>query len=112
MGSLPVEADLGVEKTGNTSLFDLDVGKVAVKVGMFRKLVVILQAFDTSPSRDRIVGWIHEIMVNEEQEGQAEDVRLEDVQTRASNLSLGVKLKEKTASGSMSNQKDKTNEEV
>ncbi|KAL3689706.1 hypothetical protein R1sor_016015 [Riccia sorocarpa] len=42
---------------------DLDVENVAIKLGRFRRTAVVLQALESSPSRDRVVAWIRETMV-------------------------------------------------
>ncbi|KAL3698493.1 hypothetical protein R1sor_012569 [Riccia sorocarpa] len=42
---------------------DLDVENVAKKLGRFRRTAVVLQALESSPSRDRVVAWVRETMV-------------------------------------------------
>ncbi|KAL3686470.1 hypothetical protein R1sor_009044 [Riccia sorocarpa] len=42
---------------------DLDVEKAAKKLGQLQKTAIILQALESSPSRDRVVAWVRETMV-------------------------------------------------
>ncbi|KAL3679843.1 hypothetical protein R1sor_022799 [Riccia sorocarpa] len=41
----------------------LDIGKVAEKIGRFRRTATVLQAIESAPSRDRVVEWIGDVIV-------------------------------------------------
>ncbi|KAL3689561.1 hypothetical protein R1sor_015870 [Riccia sorocarpa] len=57
-------ADVGShEEMDEIRLIDLDVGKAASKLGRFCKTAIVLQTLESAPSRDRVVGWIRDMIV-------------------------------------------------
>ncbi|KAL3676000.1 hypothetical protein R1sor_025948 [Riccia sorocarpa] len=41
----------------------LDIGKVAEKIGRFRRTATVLQAIESAPTRDRVVEWVRDVIV-------------------------------------------------
>ncbi|KAL3686616.1 hypothetical protein R1sor_009190 [Riccia sorocarpa] len=63
LDSMPlVKRDMGEEEESIRQI-PLNIEKAAAKLGRLRKTAVILQEVESSPSRDRVVGWIRETMV-------------------------------------------------
>ncbi|KAL3697408.1 hypothetical protein R1sor_011484 [Riccia sorocarpa] len=62
LDTLQVAAELGEGKKGDIRVIELDVSKTTEKLGRFRKTAVLLQALESSPSRDRVVAWVKDTM--------------------------------------------------
>ncbi|KAL3683766.1 hypothetical protein R1sor_001788 [Riccia sorocarpa] len=63
MAVLPILEGTHSESEEVVKLMNLDVPKAASKLGQYRKTAAILQAMESTPSRDRVVGWLRETLV-------------------------------------------------
>ncbi|KAL3694928.1 hypothetical protein R1sor_008579 [Riccia sorocarpa] len=75
MEGMEVSADLEEGVEGNIRVIELDMANAATKIGRLRKTAVLLQALESSPSRDRVVSWVRETMVIQRNVGISQVVR-------------------------------------
>ncbi|KAL3685009.1 hypothetical protein R1sor_003031 [Riccia sorocarpa] len=60
---MPTLVDLEKNEEGEVREINLDVEKAACKLGRLQKTGVVMQALESSPSRDRVTAWVRETMV-------------------------------------------------
>ncbi|KAL3687048.1 hypothetical protein R1sor_013357 [Riccia sorocarpa] len=63
MAVLPIAEESHLTGDQDIREIELDLNKAAVKLGRMRKTAVILQALESTPSRDRVGGWVREYLV-------------------------------------------------
>ncbi|KAL3675776.1 hypothetical protein R1sor_025724 [Riccia sorocarpa] len=60
--TMQVSTSEGEGSMGEIRLIDLNIAKAAARLGRFRRAAVVVQIFEISPSRDRVVAWVQDTM--------------------------------------------------
>ncbi|KAL3675782.1 hypothetical protein R1sor_025730 [Riccia sorocarpa] len=60
--TMQVATSEGEGSMGEIRLIDLNIAKAAARLGRLRRAAVVVQIFEISPSRDRVVAWVQDTM--------------------------------------------------